>query len=126
MIVGLGIDLVEIGRIRAALARFGRRFAQKVCTEAELAVFDARPDPAPYLAAVFASKEAAVKALGTGFRQGVHLHTLEVRHLPSGKPELVLLGRAAERAASLGADRAHVSMTHERGMASAVVILEGG
>ena len=126
MIVGLGIDLVEIDRIRAAWERFGRRFAEKICTEAELAVLDSRRDPAPYLAAVFSAKEAAVKALGTGFRQGIHLHTLEIRHLPSGKPELFLLGKAAERAAELGAGRALVSMTHERGMASAVVVLEGG
>lgn len=126
MVIGLGIDLVELSRIRAAVERFGRRFAAKVCTEAEFEVLDSRRDPVPYLAALFASKEAAVKALGTGFRQGIHLHSVEIRHLPSGQPELFLLGRAAERAASLGVERAHVSMTHERGMAAAVVVLEGG
>lgn len=125
MVIGLGIDLVELSRIRTALERFGRKFAAKICTEAEFEVLNSLPDPVPYLAALFASKEATVKALGTGFRQGIYLHNMEILHLPSGQPELFLLGRAAERAASLGVDRPHVSITHERSMAAAVVILEG-
>ncbi|MGE4506508.1 MAG: holo-ACP synthase [Desulfovibrionaceae bacterium] len=125
MIRGLGIDLAEIGRIRSAWERFGERFAAKALTPAELEVMRTRRDPVPYLAALWAAKEAAVKALGTGYKLGVHPKTVEIRHLPSGKPEIFFLGRAREVAEELGVTSASVSMTHERGMAAAVVVVEG-
>ncbi|MBU1247678.1 MAG: holo-ACP synthase [Proteobacteria bacterium] len=125
MIRGLGIDLAEIARIRQSFERFGDRFARKVLTDKELAVMRTRRDPVPYLTALWAGKEAAVKALGTGFTGGVHLKTIEIIHLPSGKPEIAFLGAALEVARALGVSSAYVSLTHERGMAAAVVVVEG-
>ena len=124
MIVGVGIDLAEIERIRKAWERFGDRFLNRVLTTAEKRALASRPDPAPLLAALWAAKEAASKALGTGFRQGVHPRCIEVIHLPSGKPELGFREQGLEVAARLGVSSCHVSLTHERGMAAAVVILE--
>ncbi|WP_022662763.1 holo-[acyl-carrier-protein] synthase [Paucidesulfovibrio longus] len=125
MVRGLGIDLVELDRIRASHARFGERFVKRILTKREAVRLEGRSDPAPYLAALFAGKEAAVKALGTGFAQGVTLHNVEILHLPSGKPELHLSGRALEVAKALGVSSMHVSLTHARDTAGAVVVLEG-
>ena len=123
MIIGTGLDLTELERIRSALARHGERFAERILTEAELALFPAG-NPVPFLAARFAAKEAAFKALGTGMSGGVTFHTVEVLRLDSGAPQLRLLGAARDRAEALGARRAHVSLTHGRDVAAAVVILE--
>ncbi len=125
MIRGLGIDLAEIDRIQNSWERFGEKFAKKILTEPELALMHTRKDPVPYLAALWAAKEAAAKALGTGFRNGVHQKTIEITHLPSGKPEIAFLGKALEIATKLGVSSMHVSLTHERGMAAAVVVIEG-
>ncbi len=124
MILGLGIDLVEVERLRKVLSRYGQRFLHRVYTERERELALSRSDPALYLAAVFAAKEAASKALGTGLR-GVGWRDMEVRHEPSGKPYLVFYGRAKRRFEALGALRSHVSLSHERGHAVAVVLLEG-
>lgn len=124
MIRGIGIDLAEIGRIRAAYERFGERFVNKILTEGERAQLPAK-FPVPRLAALFAGKEAAVKALGTGFKRGVHARTVEIIHLPSGKPEIRFLGRALEVFRELGAASAYVSLTHTEDTAGAVVVIEG-
>lgn len=124
MILGMGLDVAEIGRIRAGLARFGERFAARLLTPAEAEAMPTN-DPAPYVAARFAAKEACAKALGTGFARGVTMKTIEVRSLPSGAPSLVLSGRARELADELGATRLHLSLTHGRDVAAAVVVLEG-
>jgi holo-[acyl-carrier protein] synthase len=122
MIVGLGLDVVELERIRGAWERFGHRFAARVLTPAEL---EALPrHPVSFLAARFAAKEAASKALGTGIARGVGWHDMEVRRQDSGKPELLLHGAARRTAHALGATRAHVSLTHGRDVAAAVVVLE--
>ena len=123
MIVGLGIDLVELERIEAILERYGRRFLEKILTPVELETLP--PRPLSYAAARFAAKEAGAKALGTGFAHGVGLHDFEVRRLPSGQPELVLHGAAAARGAALGAERVYLSLSHSKSTAGAVVILEG-
>ncbi|MFW5792017.1 MAG: holo-[acyl-carrier-protein] synthase [Desulfohalobiaceae bacterium] len=127
MIVGLGIDIVELDRIHKALQRFGDRFSRRILTRGEL---DAMPGTEQagisFLAARFAAKEAGVKALGTGMSGGITWHDLEVRPLPSGKPEIILHGPAQAVANSLGARMAHVSLTHGRDTAAAVVILETG
>jgi holo-[acyl-carrier protein] synthase len=83
-------------------------------------------DPAAYVAARFAAKEAAAKALGTGFADGVTQTSIEVRNLPSGAPELLLHGKALEIAGAMGVERLHISLTHGRDIAAATVILEGG
>jgi len=124
MILGLGLDVAEIGRIRESLTRFVGRFTARVLTEAETSTMP-EAGAAQYVAARFAAKEACAKALGTGFAQGVTMHSIEVRSLPSGAPTLRLSGKAHELATAMGATRLHLSLTHGRDTAAAVVILEG-
>ncbi len=123
MIRGIGLDVVELDRIRDSLARFGRRFAERILTPLELERLPER-DPAPYLAALFAAKEAAVKALGTGFSEGIGFQSVEVGRLASGRPVMSLRGAALDKARQLGVGVVHVSLTHGRDTAAAVVILE--
>ena len=122
MIVGLGIDVVELGRIERIWDRYGTRFASKILTVSEQQALPA--SPIAYLASRFAAKEAAVKALGTGFRNGITFHSLAVRSLPSGQPELILHGRASERAKELGVANWLISLSHSQNTVCAVVILE--
>jgi len=125
VIVGLGMDLADLDRIARSLDRFGPRFAGRVLTPAELALMPDQPQVrAAYVAARFAAKEAALKALGTGMAQGIGLRDAELSRLPSGQPVLTLLNKAAERARSMGVRRVLVSLTHSRTAAGAVVILE--
>ena len=123
MVKGIGIDLTELDRIRDMWLRYGQRFARKILTDGELAQLPEK-NPVPRLAALFAAKEAAVKALGTGFARGVHFKCIEVLHAPSGKPEIRFLGRGLEICAELGVTTAHVSLTHSRDTAAATVVLE--
>jgi holo-[acyl-carrier protein] synthase len=123
MIVGLGIDVVELDRIEHIWNRYGTRFASKILTVSEQQALPA--SPIAYLASRFAAKEAAVKALGTGFRNGITFHSVAVRSLPSGQPRLDLHDRAAQAAQALGAVSWHISLSHSRNTACAVVILEG-
>lgn len=122
MIVGLGLDVVEIDRIAGALEQFGDRFIHRILTDLERKQM--RGDTIRYLAVRFAAKEAAAKALGTGLAQGVTFHSIEVDRQRSGKPDLRLLAGAAEVARELGVVNAHISLTHGRDIASAVVVLE--
>ena len=123
MIKGIGIDLTELDRIQRLWEKYGERFARKILTERERAQLPPK-NPVPRLAALFAAKEAGVKALGTGFAQGVHHKCVEILHLPSGKPEISFLGRGREVFLELGAQSAHVSLTHSRDTAAATVVLE--
>ncbi|MCK9239059.1 holo-[acyl-carrier-protein] synthase [Desulfocurvus sp.] len=123
MIVGLGLDVVELQRVEAALGRFGDRFVRRILTPAEREGLP-RAGAAAYLAARFAAKEAAAKALGTGIASGVGFQDMEILRLPSGQPELRLSGGAARRLGALGGTRTHVSLTHGRDTAAAVVVLE--
>lgn len=124
MIRGIGLDLVELSRIRDSLERFGERFLARILTPAERAALP-QGDAVPHVAGLFAAKEAAVKALGTGFSKGIGFHSVELGSLPSGQPQLRLLDKALEQAQSLGASTVHVSLTHGRDTAAAVVVLEG-
>lgn len=124
MIKGIGLDLAEIDRIRHNWERFGKRFAEKILTEKEISELP-KANPVPRLAALFAGKEAAVKALGTGFSQGIHFKCIEISHLESGKPELRFLRRGQEKCEELGITAAHITLTHSRDTAAATVILEG-
>ncbi|MGM0537999.1 MAG: holo-[acyl-carrier-protein] synthase [Thermodesulfobacteriota bacterium] len=122
MIVGLGVDVVELDRIENIWKRHGSRFASKILTSEE---HESMPvSPVPYLASRFAAKEAAVKALGTGFRDGITFHRMAVHRLTQGQPELLLFGPALHQAQGLGATRWHISLSHSRNTACAVVILE--
>jgi holo-[acyl-carrier protein] synthase len=122
-IVGLGLDVVELDRIQRIWERFGEAFSRRILTETEQARLHVG-SPVPYLASRFAAKEAAVKALGTGFRHGVTFQQIELSSRPSGQPELKFSGVAQSAVAKLGARRIHLSLTHGRDTAAAVVILE--
>jgi holo-[acyl-carrier protein] synthase len=124
MIVGTGIDLTEIERIERSLVRYGARFLTRIYTQAEQAYCLRKRNAAESLAARFAAKEAAAKALGTGISQGVSWLEIEVVRERSGRPALVFHGRAQEFARRLGVARASLSLTHTGQMAMASVILE--
>ena len=124
MIVGTGVDIVEVERVRAALERFGERFLKRIFTPAEIRYCDSKKNRAERYAARFAAKEAAFKALGTGWNQGVAWCEVEVGHTPGGRPTLCFTGRAAQHAAHLGMQRASLSLTHTQEQAMAQVILE--
>ncbi len=126
MIVGTGIDVVEVPRVAAALERFGRRFVERIFTEEEIRYCDSKANPAERYAARFAAKEAAMKAIGTGWNHGVRWRDVEVRRARGGRPTLVLSGKAAEFAQQLGAVRSQISITHTAAEAIAHVILESG
>ena len=126
MIVGSGIDLVEIGRIHQSMERFGQRFLDRIFSGAEQAYCLRKRKAAESLAARFAAKEAGAKALGTGISRGVHWLEIEVVRAPGGKPSLLFHGRAAEIAATLGATHTALSLTHTADLAMASVILENG
>ncbi len=126
MIIGSGIDLVEIGRIQKSVERYGKRFLDRVYTEAEQAYCLRKKKAAESLAARFAAKEAGAKALGTGISFGVNWLEIEVIREASGRPTLRFHGRAAEIAARLGAVRAALSITHTAELAMASVVLEDG
>ncbi len=130
MICGLGTDIIEISRIKNSLERYGMRFVEKILTWEEVAYLQGRyPNfstslPANSIAARFAAKEAAVKALGTGFSQGITLQHVAVHSEENGKPNLMLYGPALEMFHAIGATQSHLSISHSRDTACAVVILE--
>lgn len=123
MIVGIGIDIVDIARIDALLKRYGMRFLQRILTAEELAYCAAGHDAAARTAGRFAVKEAAYKALSAGRASGIPFKDIHV-NTSGHAPSLSLSGRALERAEQLGAGRSHVSISHDRGYAVAMVILE--
>jgi holo-[acyl-carrier protein] synthase len=125
MIVGIGIDVTQNERIRDSIKRFESRFLGRIFTDIETAYCGSCADPGIHYAARFAAKEAAFKALGTGWAAGVKWKDVEVQRLPSGKPELHLYGEALAKATALGATRFHVSLTHDQLVSCAVVIFEG-
>jgi holo-[acyl-carrier protein] synthase len=126
MIVGSGIDLVEIERIQQSMERYGPRFLNRVYTSAEQAYCLRKRKAAESLAARFAAKEAGAKALGTGISRGVNWLEIEVTREPGGRPTLRFSGRAAEIAAHLGVKHAALSLTHSMELAMASVVLEDG
>jgi holo-[acyl-carrier protein] synthase len=126
MIVGSGIDLVEIGRVQRSIDRYGQRFLDRVYTAAEQAYCLRKRKSAESFAARFAAKEAGAKALGTGISHGVNWLEIEVARESGGRPTLQFHGRAAEFAARLGARHAALSVTHTAELAMASVVLEDG
>ncbi len=126
MIVGSGIDLVQIERIQQSVERYGQRFLDRVYTAAEQAYCLRKRKSAESLAARFAAKEAGAKALGTGISRGVNWLEIEVVREQGSRPTLRFQGRAAEIAAHLGAVRAALSITHTAELAMASVVLEDG
>lgn len=125
MLVGTGIDLAEIPRIRQSIARYGDRFLDRIYTPREKAYcLSKKKTAAQSFAARFAAKEAAAKALGTGISHGVTWLEIEVTREPGGRPGLQFTGRAAERAQKMGVARAALSLTHTDQLAMASVALE--
>ena len=124
MIYGVGTDVVEVERIRAVLAKYGERFARRILCESEMRRFESHRLKANYLAKRFAAKEAFTKALGTGIRAPANWHGVWVRNLPSGKPVLEFSEALRKFMATKGVTSAHVSLSDEKGVAFATVILE--
>jgi len=126
VILGTGIDLAEVPRVRAAIERYGRRFIERIYTPAEIAYVERKANRYERYAARFAAKEAGMKAIGTGWRHGVRWQDFEVLNLPSGRPTLRLHGAAARVAERLGVRAISLSLTHTAQQGMAFVILEGG
>jgi holo-[acyl-carrier protein] synthase len=124
MILGTGVDLAEVHRIRASIERFGEKFVQRVYTPGEIAYVERKANRYERYAARFAAKEAGMKAIGTGWRSGVTWQDFEVANLPGGRPTLKLKGRAAEIARALGVRSISLSLTHTAELGMAYVILE--
>ncbi|PQV62980.1 holo-[acyl-carrier protein] synthase [Abditibacterium utsteinense] len=124
MILGIGIDVSRLERVEQFIERYGDRFSRRILTEAETLDCFRVKNPAERVAGCIAAKEAASKALGTGWRRGVHWKCFEVSHEMSGKPTLLIHGRARELADEMGVKSAHLSITHDAGIAAAVVIFE--
>lgn len=124
MIVGTGIDIVEVPRVAQAIERFGDRFLRRIFTAGEIKYCQSKRNAAERFAARFAAKEAALKAIGTGWKRGVAWTDVEVRREPGGRPSVHFSGAAARHASTLGMKRASLSLSHTAEMATAQVILE--
>ena len=125
MILGTGIDIVEVQRVAGAVERFGDRFLARLLVEEEIAYCRSHKIPAPHIAARFAAKEAVSKAFGTGIGAFLGWHDIEVRRHPSGEPFVQLHGKGLDLLASRGGRRVHVSLSHTATYAAAMAVLEG-
>lgn len=124
MIIGTGIDIVKVERIKKAIEKNGERFIKRLFTETEKAYCEKREKSKyQHYAARFAAKEAVFKALGTGWRKGVSWSEIEVKNEPSGKPTLNVFGKTKEVAEALGGKTFHISITHSDEYAISEVIL---
>jgi holo-[acyl-carrier protein] synthase len=124
MIDGIGIDLVEIQRIRQMIKRFGQSFLDRVYTEAEQREAGYRQDPAAYYSGRWAAKEALGKALGCGIGSRCSFTDIETTNSPTGKPVMTLSGEAAKTMSRMGGKRIFVSVSHEASYAICNVIIE--
>jgi holo-[acyl-carrier protein] synthase len=124
LIVGLGVDIAEVPRIKTAIERHGEPFLRRIFTPNEVEYCERFKNKFERYAGRFAAKEAAMKALGTGWRRGIRWVDLEVVREPSGRPTLALVGEAAKIAAQLGVKRISLSITHTEAQALAQVIFE--
>jgi holo-[acyl-carrier protein] synthase len=125
MILGTGIDLIEVARIASSFERFGERFVNRVLLPAEIAYCLSHKNPAPFLAARFAAKEAISKAFGTGIGAQLGWQDMEIRRKESGEPFVVLHGKGADLFKARAAQRLLISLTHTENYAAATAILEG-
>ncbi len=124
MILGTGIDLIEVERVEASFQKFGDRFVKRILHPDEIAYCLAHKNPAPFLAARFAAKEAVSKAFGTGIGTALGWHDIEVRKKPSGEPFVVLHGNGLKLLMERGGRVVHLSLTHTAMHAAAMAILE--
>ena len=123
MIFGIGTDIVSVERMRTSLDKYGSRFAQRILTDDEMLDYNKVVSPAHFLAKRFAAKEATVKAMGTGFIEGVSLHNISVGHDERGKPMLNFSGRAEEFMELENIRSSHISLADENEYAVAFVTL---
>jgi holo-[acyl-carrier protein] synthase len=124
MIVGVGIDIVDVSRIEHLLQRYGNHFIGRVLAATEHAAYRESTRPAWFIANRFAAKEALSKALGTGLRYPVTLHAISVSNDTLGKPSFLFHGPLPDYLAMRGVVHHHLALTHEKGVACAVVVLE--
>jgi len=125
MILGTGIDIIEVARIAASFEKFGGRFVNRILLPDEIAYCLAHRRPAPFLAARFAAKEAVSKAFGTGIGAQLGWQDIEIRRKEAGEPFVVLHGKGGGLFAARGARRLHVSLSHTEHYAAATAVLEG-
>ncbi|MSU34153.1 MAG: holo-[acyl-carrier-protein] synthase [Pedosphaera sp.] len=125
MILGIGIDVIEVSRVTASFQRFGDRFLTRILRPNEIAYCTSHSQPGPFLAARFAAKEAVSKAFGTGIGSELGWQDIEVVRLPSGQPIVELHGSGRELLARRGGQTLHLTLTHTALYAAAVAILEG-
>jgi len=124
VIVGCGIDIAEVARVREAIERYGAHFRDRIYTPAEIAYVESKANRYERYAARFAAKEAGMKAIGTGWRRGVRWLDFEVANLPGGRPTLRLHGVAAQIAATLKVRSISLALTHTAEQGMAFVVLE--
>jgi holo-[acyl-carrier protein] synthase len=124
MVLGIGIDIIEVARIKAAQEKFGERFLNRILHPAEIAYCMSHRSPAPFLAARFAAKEAISKAFGTGIGADLGWHDMEVCRKPSGEPFVVLHGLGPELLKKRGGQNLLLSLSHTENYATAVAILQ--
>lgn len=125
MIIGIGVDIVNIQRIEKAVERHGEMFIEKVFTEEEVSALKGEKLMSANLAARFAAKEAVLKALGTGMSNGIGFRDVEVTREKGESPEITLYGKAKELAESLGVKKVHLTLSHDGGIAVAFTVFEG-
>jgi holo-[acyl-carrier protein] synthase len=124
MILGTGIDLIEVARIAASFEKFGERFVNRILLPAEIAYCLSHKRPAPFLAVRFAAKEAVSKAFGTGIGASLGWQDIEIRRRESGEPFVVLHGKGQELFEARGAKKLHITLSHTENYATAAAILE--
>lgn len=123
MIFGIGIDILQAERVHAAYARFGERFVRRLLMPEELALFGGTKHPERFLTMRFAAKEAVVKAMGTGFANGMWIRDTGVLPDRFGRPEMIFSPRGSAKCAQLGIGDGHLSLTDEAGLVVAVAVL---
>ena len=124
MIYGTGIDIVDVDRIDQAYQRWGKKFPKKFLREEEIEYCMKQSNPLPSIAARFAGKEAISKAFGTGIGTKLKWHDLEIIHNKHARPIVKLHGKAIDLLMDLGGKKAHISLTHTKGQAAALAIIE--
>jgi holo-[acyl-carrier protein] synthase len=125
MILGVGIDIIEVARISASLEKFGERFGERILLPDEMAYCLSHKHPPPFVAARFAAKEAISKAFGTGIGASLGWRDMEIAHKPTGEPFVILHGKGKELFAARGAKRLLVSISHTDQYAAVTAVLEG-
>ena len=124
MILGIGIDIIEVARIQASFEKFGERFVNRILLPDEIAYCLSHKNPAPFLAVRFSAKEAISKAFGTGISAQLSWQDMEVKRKESGEPFVILHGNGQKLFAARGAKRLLISLSHTQNYATAVAVLE--